>query len=114
MSSSSAEVPRHVRASAPARPGVQQAIRDHLGEEREAKSDDDKAGNLDDEVARASEWATQFHDHEATAKEVLTSRSLVWKYVRKVVVASSFDMNWPARVNGLLESIQLFSPAFYW
>ena len=65
---------------------VQQAIRDHPGEEREAKSDDDKADNLDDEVARASELATQFHDHEATAKEVLTSRSLVWKYVRKVVV----------------------------
>ena len=64
---------------------VQQAIRHHPGEERKAKSDDDKADNLDDEVARASEWATQFHDHEATAKEVLTSMSLVWKYIQKVV-----------------------------
>ena len=38
--------------------------------------------------------------------------SLVWKYVRKVEVVSSFDVDWPARVNGLLESMQLFSPAF--
>ena len=91
---------------------VQQAIRHHPGEERKAKSDDDKADNLGDVAARASERATQFHDHEATAKEVLTSMSLVWKYVQKVVVVSSFYVNWPARVNGLLESMQLFSPRF--
>ena len=28
------------------------------------------------------------------------------------MVVSSFDVNWPARVNGLLASMQLFSPAF--
>ena len=88
---------------------VQQAIGDHSDEERKIQSDDDNADNLHDEVARASEWATRFHDQGATAKELLTSMSLVWKYVQKVVVVSSFDVNWPARVNGLLESMQLFS-----
>ena len=28
------------------------------------------------------------------------------------MVVSSFDVDWPARVNGLRESMQLFSPAF--
>jgi len=91
---------------------VQQAIGDHSDEERKIQSDDDNADNLHDEVARASEWATRFHDQGATAKELLTSMSLVWKYVQKVVVVSSFDVNWPARVNGLFESTQIFSPAF--
>ena len=28
----------------------------------------------------------------------------------EVLVVSSFDVNWPARVNGLLDSMQVFSP----
>ena len=56
---------------------VQQAIGDHSDEERKIQSDDDNADNLHDEVARASEWATRFHDQGATAKELLTSMSLV-------------------------------------
>ena len=79
---------------------VQQAIGDHSDEERKIQSDDDNADNLHDEVARASEWATRFHDQGATAKELLTSMSLVWKYVQKVVVVSSFDVNWLGASNG--------------
>ena len=62
---------------------VQQAIRDHPDEEGKAQSGDGNADNLHDEVARASDLATLFHDYEATAKEVPTSMSLVGKYVQK-------------------------------
>ena len=90
---------------------VQQAIGDHSDEERKIKSDDDNADNLHDEVARASDLATLFHDYEATAKEVLASMSLVWKYLPKSSFVSNCAVSWPARASGLLELLKLFAPA---